>query len=225
MRWYWRKLIYQSNGGTLMDTVRFWNRMSARYDDISTRKYQEAYDATVALTRKYLKPDDVVLDFACGTGLTTVHLASAVASVHAIDISPDMISLAKSKCAEQGIGNVTFSVTTLFDDSLVESSFDVVMAFNILHGLKNAPLHCARVNQLLKAGGLFISVTDCLKEAGLAATALIKTLQFFRMMPPHISILSQQNITTLIEDAGFRLLETQNLFDTPPNLFVAAQKN
>jgi hypothetical protein len=98
------------------------------------------------------------------------------------------------------------------------------MAFNILHGLKNAPLHCTRIHQLLKPRGLFISVTDCLKEAGVAATALIKTLQFFRMMPPHISILSQQNITTLIEDAGFRILETQNLFDMPPNLFVAAQK-
>ena len=71
-----------------MDAVRFWDKMSAGYDRQAAGKYEQAYADTVALTRDYLKPTDSVLDFACGTGLTTVQLAGAVASIHAIDISP-----------------------------------------------------------------------------------------------------------------------------------------
>jgi ubiquinone/menaquinone biosynthesis C-methylase UbiE len=207
-----------------MNAIHFWDRMSAKYDDISIHRYQKAYDATVALSRKYLKPADSVLDFACGTGLTTVQLAGSVASVHAIDTSPKMLALAQDKCADQGIGNVTFTVTTLFDDSLAESSFDAVLAFNILHGLPDVPVYCARIHRLIKPGGLFLSVTDCLKDAGVGATVLIRTLQLFRMMPPHVNLMSRQGVTTLIESAGFRILETQNLFEMPPNLFIAAER-
>jgi len=207
-----------------MDTIHFWDRMSAKYDDISIRRYQKAYDATVALSRKHLKPTDTVLDFACGTGLTTVQLAGSVSSVLAIDTSPKMIALAQDKCAGQGAHNVTFAVTTLFDNSLTESSFDAVLAFNILHGLPEVHEYCTHIHRLIKPGGLFLSATDCLKEAGIAAAVLIKTLQLFNKMPPHVSLMSRKDIVTLIESAGFSILETQNLFEMPPNLFVAAQR-
>lgn len=205
-----------------MDAVRFWDRMSAGYD-AQAGKYDKAYAATIALTRQYLKPTDAVLDFACGTGLTTVQLADAVASIHAIDISPKMIEQTRVKCTAKGVSNVTFSVTTLFDDALPESSYDAVLAFNILHGLPDAPQHCARIHRLLKPDGLFISVTDCLKEARLLTRILIGT-RFLLHAMPHVSIMSQQEVTCLVESSGFLVLDSQNLFETPPNLFIAARK-
>ena len=207
-----------------MDSVRFWDKMSAGYDRQAAGKYKQSYADTVALTRKYLKPTDAVLDFACGTGLTTVQVADAVASIHAIDISPKMISLAQSKCAEQGHENVTFTVTTLFDARLAEGSFDAVLAFNILHGLPNAVGYCRRIHRLLKPGGLFISVTDCLKQSPPLTIAMIRSLCFLRVLP-YIKLLTDETLKAMISDAGFRLLHTQNLFGMPPNLFVAAQKD
>ena len=207
-----------------MDAVRFWNKMSSGYDAQAGGKYAKAYEDTVALTRKFLKPTDTVLDFACGTGLVTVQVADSAASILGIDISPGMIDQAQMKCAARNIGNVTFLVSTLTDDSLAEASFDTVLAFNILHGLPDAAAYCARIHRLLKPGGLFLSVTDCLKEAGFATVALVKTLCALRLMP-HVNILSQQDIRTLVENAGFSIVETQNLFDVPPNLYIAARKN
>ncbi len=206
-----------------MDNVRFWDKMSAGYDLQAAGKYKQAYADTVSLTRQYVKATDTVLDFACGTGLTTVQLAGAVQSIHAIDISPKMISLAQSKCAEQGIRNVNFSVTTLSDANLAEGSFDVVLAFNILHGLPNAAGYCRRIHRLLKPGGLFISVTDCLKQAPRLTALIIKLLCFVHLMP-HVELMTDKTLTSMIADAGFRLVHTQNLFGTPPNLFIAAQK-
>ena len=200
-----------------MDNVRFWNRMAAGYDVQAGGKYAKAYADTVALARKYLKPTDAVLDFACGTGLVTVQLAGAAASIRGLDISPGMIEQAQAKT------NVTFQVGTLMDDGLEESSFDVVTAFNILHGLPNAPSYCVRIHRLLKSGGLFLSVTDCLKEAGFATVALVKALCALRMMP-HVNIMSQRDVRALVEDAGFSIVEAQNLFEKPPNLFIAARK-
>jgi ubiquinone/menaquinone biosynthesis C-methylase UbiE len=206
-----------------MDAVRFWDRMAAGYDAQAGGKYEKAYEATVALTRKYLKSTDAVLDFACGTGFATIQLAGSVASIHAVDISPKMIELARAKYAAQGAQNVTFAVATLKDASLPEASFDAVLAFNILHGLPDAPAHCARIHRLLKPDGLFISVTDCLKDAGWPTVMLVRALSALRIMP-HVNILSQADVRGLVAEAGFTIRESQNLFETPPNLFVAAQK-
>ncbi len=206
-----------------MNTVRFWNKMSSGYDTQAGGKYAKAYKDTVALTRGFLKPTDAVLDFACGTGLVTVQLADAAASILGIDISPGMIEQAQAKCAAQSIGNVTFRVGMLTDYSLAEASFDVVLAFNILHGLPDAAACCARIHRLLKSGGLFLSVTDCLKEAGFATVALVRTLCTLRLMP-FVSILSQKDVRMLVEDSGFTVVESQNLYDVPPNLFIAARK-
>lgn len=206
-----------------MDVVRFWDRMAAGYDRQAVVKYEKAYADTVALTRRYLKPTDAVLDFACGTGLVTVQLADKAASIRAIDISPGMIEQARAKCAVQGVRNVSLSVATLFDDSLAEESFDAVLAFNIFHILTDTPKYCARIRHLLKPGGLFLSVTDCLKETGFAALALYKAFMLLRVIP-HVNILSQRDLTDMVEDAGFTIFDAQNLFEKTPNLYIAAKR-
>jgi ubiquinone/menaquinone biosynthesis C-methylase UbiE len=207
----------------VMDVVRFWDRLAPGYDAQAGGKYANAYADAVALARGYLRPTDRVLDFACGTGLVTLALADAAASFFGVDISPNMIGLARAKCEARGVSNAGFSVGTLFDDSLAESSFDAVLAFNILHGLPDAPAHCARIHRLLKPGGLFLSVTDCLKDAGRPAVALIKSLVFLRLMPC-VSILSPQAVIRLVETARFDILRVEKLFEKPPNLFIAARR-
>ena len=71
-----------------MDNVKFWNRLADNYDD-------EVGEETTAITRTYLRKDDIVLDYGCATGAYTVALAGDVAEIRGIDISPRMIELAK----------------------------------------------------------------------------------------------------------------------------------
>ena len=90
----------------------FWNMRSEHYDEGSGEQYAQAYARTVELTLKYLKPGDRVLEFACGTGLTTVQIAPHVAAVRAIDISDGMVEKARARLA--GLPNVELSQTDLF---------------------------------------------------------------------------------------------------------------
>lgn len=46
----------------------FWNHRSQNYDEQIGPQYEQAYQLTAERTLAYLKPEDRVLDFACGTG-------------------------------------------------------------------------------------------------------------------------------------------------------------
>ena len=69
-----------------MPTVsEFWDGRAQNYDAQVGTHYAEAYEKTAACFKKYLKPTDTVLDFACGTGIVTFAVAPSVQSVRAID--------------------------------------------------------------------------------------------------------------------------------------------
>lgn len=105
---------------------------------------------TIEKTKKYLKATDVVLDYACGTGITTVQLADQVKEIHAIDFSQNMIVIASEKVAAEKIDNVRLAVLTITDPELKEKSFDVVLAFNILYFLDDLEAVLHRISHLLR---------------------------------------------------------------------------
>ena len=140
----------------------FWDRRAAVYDADAGVFYQEAYEKTTACMRKYLKPTDTVLDFACGTGIVTLSLSPDVKELRGIDISDEMIRRAQGKAAAQGIANVLLTQTDLFDAALAPASFDAVLACNVLLYVEQRAAVLARICALLRPGGMFLSATDCL---------------------------------------------------------------
>jgi len=79
-----------------MKSEGFWDKMSSNYDN-QVKKYQQTYADAIESTKKYLNKDDIVLDFACGTGITTIQISGFVRKIHAIDISQRMIDIAEEK--------------------------------------------------------------------------------------------------------------------------------
>ncbi len=127
----------------------FWDWIARRYD----KQAQEDEAHTRAVTRfaKYLKADDTVLDYACGTGVVTYKIAADVKEVHAIDTSAGMIELAKERARERDVANVRFARKTIFDEELGRESYDVILAFN-LHLLEDARKAVQLASELLKPG-------------------------------------------------------------------------
>ena len=102
-----------------MPTVsEFWDGRAQNYDAQVGTHYAEAYEKTAACFKKYLKPTDTVLDFACGTGIVTFAVAPSVQSVRAIDVSGEMVRRAQEKVKAQGVENVTVTQTDLLDGCL-----------------------------------------------------------------------------------------------------------
>jgi len=105
------------------------------------------------------------LDFGCATGIKTLELAGDVREIQGIDISPKMVAAAKRNAVKREVQNVNFAQATIFERRFEEEAFDVILAFGILHLLKNLPQALQRINELLKPGGWFISSTACIGDS------------------------------------------------------------
>ena len=122
-----------------------------------------------------------------------------------------------------GLANTEVTNTDLFDPSLPEGIFDAVLAFNVLCYVENPQQVLARIRALLKPGGLFLSATDCL-GTGMTRERLRKFWKSHTGSMPYVAFYKMKGLERRIADAGFTVVERENLFPAPPNLFVAARK-
>ena len=148
--------------------------------------HAEAYEKTAACFKKYLKPTDTVLDFACGTGIVTFAVAPSVQSVRAIDVSGEMVRRAQEKVKAQGVENVTVTQTDLFDGCLAEESFNAVLACNVLLYIEDRSAALARIRALLKPQGTLLLVSDCLGE-GLTRERVRKWFEYKTGKRPYVA--------------------------------------
>ncbi|MCF2660533.1 class I SAM-dependent methyltransferase [Pseudoflavonifractor phocaeensis] len=207
----------------MTDPREFWNMRSRNYDDQVGPLYEDAYTRTANNTLKYLKPGDQVLDFACGTGIVTLQLAPHVAHIRAIDISDEMVAQASKKLEGGQFPNVEITQTDLFDPCLEPETFDAVTAFNVLCYVDDPARVFARIRELLKPGGMFLSATDCLGQKPTKA-GLKKFWKSRTGSMPYVAFYTMKGLERTIAQNGFAVLDRENLFPAPPNLFVAAQK-
>jgi 2-polyprenyl-3-methyl-5-hydroxy-6-metoxy-1,4-benzoquinol methylase len=201
---------------------RFWDGRSKEYDR-NEEKYEQSYKKAVDNTRKYLSVSDVVLDYGCGTGIVTNDLADSVREIHGIDISSGMIDVARRRAAERGIENVRYAQSTIFDERYGRESYNVILAFSVLHLLEDTQKVMQRINQLLKPGGLFISETPCLGER----TAFLSMLLFLLSktgLVPYLSRFGSAELQDLVVGGGFRIVDTEDSDQTPPTHFIVAEK-
>lgn len=70
---------------------------------------------------------------------------------------------------------------------------------------------------------MFLSATDCLGER-LTREGVRKWWRSHTGKMPYVSFDRMHTLEASIATAGFEVLETENLFPAPPNLFVAARK-
>jgi SAM-dependent methyltransferase len=100
------------------------------------------------------RPD--VLDLGCGLGRHAIAFAQAGFSVTAADVSATAISHL-SKWAQDMSLEIRVLVCDVLSDLLPESSFDIVLAYNVIyHGYREQfSAAIDHVRRLLRTGGLF----------------------------------------------------------------------
>lgn len=205
----------------------FWDRMAERYAR-SPIPDMPAYLFTLERTRSYLGADDRVLELGCGTGSTALELASNVQEIVASDVSSNMIAIAEQKATDRAIANTRFMVADAEDAALNGQTYDVVLAFNLLHLVENLPAALARIHGLVKPGGLFISKTICLSGEGVPfKVKLIKlALPLARAIgfAPAVRFFSVDEFDAMVKEAGFDILEAGNYPASPPRRYLVARK-
>lgn len=200
---------------------KFWDRISSKFDKIEAGDI--AYKIFIEKARDYLKADDTVLDFGCGTGLICNEIAKNVRFIHAIDISAKMIEISKNKASECKIQNIDFARTTIFDEKFKVGSFDAIIAFNIFHLLEEPQKYFQRLNQILKPGGLIISSTPCMSEAPF----LNIILKFFSLigMTPKLNSFTSPEMEYLLLNESFKTIEFNRIKPKSPQYIIISEKN
>ncbi len=205
----------------------FWDGIAERYAR-SPIKDIEAYEYTLERTRSYLGPDDSLLELGAGTGSTALLLAPSVARYVASDLSPKMTEIGQAKASNQGVTNVEFVAADVSDPQLAGTSYDTVLALNLLHLLPNLGQDLKRIHQMVKPGGLFISKSVCLNAKGLPLRLRIMKLAIPLMQmvgkAPFVRSLTIEELEHEVTSAGFELIETGNHPAAPPSRYLVARR-
>jgi 2-polyprenyl-3-methyl-5-hydroxy-6-metoxy-1,4-benzoquinol methylase len=206
----------------------FWDTASANYDKTEER-FEHIHTKSREYTKKHLKKEDRVLDYGCGTGTTSCAFADLVGEIEAIDISGKMIDIANKKRSLNNIKNIGFYQRDIFDKSYANGSFDVVLAFNVLHTIPEPDDVVDRIHQLLKPDGLFISVTPCLgcrlSFAVGIQVFIMRIMLLTGVIPVPIRRLKSQELDELIEKKKFQSVATEMIYKGASSYFVVAKKS
>ena len=200
---------------------KFWDRLSKKYD--KPDKIDEVLKfKSIETIIKYLNSNDIVLDFGCATGTIASSIADKVKEMHGIDISSKMIQIAKERAIERKIENIYFSQSTIFDERFKRDSFNMILAFSILHLLEDTEKIMKRINELLKPGGYFISLTPCLGEKTLLRSLILLVHKIGIL--PTIRCFKILELEKSIVDGNFQIVESQCLDNNPLEYFIIAKK-
>lgn len=161
------------------------------------------------------------MDFACGTGDSTLAISNMVKEIYGIDYSDEMIKFASLK--EKHQTNIHFVATTIEDNIFATESFDVIIAFNILHLLEEFDDVMRRIYHLLKPGGLLISSTVCIGEKKNITTFMINSMSKFGMFP-RVKSYKCYELEGKISSIGFTIIESVMSSDDIPNMYLVSKK-
>jgi SAM-dependent methyltransferase len=214
--------------------ARFWNRLANFYYKQPIRD-EASYLTKIEITRKYLTAQSRVLEFGCGTGGTALLHAPYVEHYHAIDVSSNMIAIAKEQQrlaneAKASDGEPTYDLQfeCIGIDVLQAppASYDVVLGLSILHLLPQKKDVLEKVHGLVKPGGYFISSTMCMKDfSGFFLRNILSFLAFLGVVPP-MDPFTKSELIESIKSAGFTIEEEYHPEnDKGKAVFLVARKN
>jgi SAM-dependent methyltransferase len=172
------------------------------------REFQQGRKAPVRL-----------LDFACGTGRVLAHLESLVATAEGVDISENMVALARTKCrqARLSVGDI------LTQADLLQDKYDLITTFRFL--LNVEPELRRRVLAKLRAvirepdGLLILNVHG--NSCSLRHPAILwrRWREQSRPTGAMLNELSPSACRSLLRECGFEVVRQLGFGILPPTLY------
>ena len=139
-----------------------------------------------------------VLELGCGTGNYTEFFARTGARVQAIDISEDLLALARKKLPE--VAFLCDSAEEL--RSIPDSSIDAIVGNAVLHHL-DVPLTLRAASRVLRSGGVLCFTEPNMLNPQIAAERNIPFLRKLLWNTPDETAFFRWRIAAEIKNAGF----------------------
>lgn len=168
-----------------MSVKDFYNSISTQYDSL---RFPDHYSLYIdSLEKKFVLEhcrDGKILEIGAGTGRITAVLADKCRSITAIDFSPDMLNVLRTKVNKK---NLLIKEMSLFDLEELEDfgEFDTVVCMRALPHIANVDDALLAIHRSLKAGGNAIfDLWNCYSPYFLLRKALRRGKVFTRFMTP-----------------------------------------
>ena len=200
---------------------KFWDAFATKYDRFIWKRVSESYNQLYAQIRADIKNSRKLLEIGTGTGLISFELSSLIPDITAIDISPKMIEIAKSKAKSQLVTNIKFQVGDAYDLHFKSSSFETIIASNVLHLLFKPEIALQEMRRVLIDDGNLIIPTYCHGE-NLKSLLISRLMGIFGFKARNRW--SIKAFTAFIENNGCHIKESKLYEDKIPLLYVKATK-
>jgi len=191
---------------------RYWSRFALSYD--RDGEYIVGNPILEAIVKRLSDEQDLgdSLEFGCGTGYFTRAMAGQARHVIATDLSDEMLEVAGAQLRE--FQNVTIQRADCASTDFSAETFDTVLMANLIHVIDN-PSPCLQESyRILKRGGLLIAVDftgyrlDLFRSIQLG----LRYVRKWGVPPRHgRNALSPEELTRLVESAGFKIKDVQLL--------------
>ncbi len=148
-------------------------------------------------------PEDAqVLDICCGSGVVGNAFRGKVGHITGLDLTPEMIALAKTRLDDVIQGDV-------YDMPFEDNRFDLVTNREVLHLLPRPEIPVGQVFRVLKPGGQFI-VGQLVPYGAADAPWFFRVVK--KKQPLFFNNLMEEDMVRLLENAGFTSITTRELF-------------
>ncbi len=154
----------------------------------------------VKMLSNHLASGMSVLELGCGTGYFTRELARSGADIVAIDVSPELLQIARTSCSAP---NVRYEIQNAHEFSYPDAVFDSVVGSSVLHHLEIEGA-LREIYRVLKLGG-----TICFTEPNMLnpQIAIQKNVPWVKQKlgdSPDETAFFRWPLRRLLEEAGYR---------------------
>jgi len=158
-----------------------------------------------------------VLELGCGTGVYTSWLCKRGLRVTAMDVSPNMIELARKRSpeAEFLVGDCQDPAASL-DTESVEKKFDTIVGINTFSYYIDKRRALSNYFSLLRKSGKFI-IIDMNGKCPAFKWSQIRNINEMRIWYHVVRECNRKNLRRMLDETGFRI-ERLGLFSFVPNM-------
>lgn len=103
--------------------------------------------------------DKHVLDYGCGSGYGTHHMASCCASIVGVDVANDAIEYAQEHYQARNLAYKCIEPAEQAPLPFPDASFDTVLSFQVIEHISDTGPYLSEIRRVLRPGGVFVCAT------------------------------------------------------------------
>lgn len=199
-----------------------WDKFAKHYSAFIKRTLADAYAELYCQIKADVDGVDSVLEVATGPGLIAFEISDIVRHIDAVDLSPQMVAVAKETQRQKSVLNIDFACCDAYNLPFADGNFDRVIASNLLHLLKEPNVALVEMKRVLKADGKIILPTFCHGESFKSRfISFFMSLSGFKAENKWSVAEYEQHISA----QGFRVIKLKVIKSKIPLAYLVLEKN